>query len=99
MECLVTWFMVMILREFGVNPLRIKVRNVEILEMDGMWSIYGVRTQGIRGYGGGSWWREFLFIPDTAITKAGTKLLHRAYFSYSWDTLGISTLKAIAAYT
>ncbi|GJS44483.1 retrovirus-related pol polyprotein from transposon TNT 1-94 [Tanacetum coccineum] len=42
----------------------------------------------------------FLFIPDTAITKAGTKLLlHRAYFSCSWDTLGISTLKASAADT
>nr|GEY67286.1 hypothetical protein [Tanacetum cinerariifolium] len=37
---------------------------------------------------------------DTAITKAGTKLLlHRAYFSCSWDTLGISTLKASAADT
>ncbi|GKA15241.1 hypothetical protein Tco_0694988 [Tanacetum coccineum] len=44
MECLVTRFMVMILREFGVNSLRIKVRNVEILEMDGRWSRYGVRT-------------------------------------------------------
>nr|GEV53062.1 hypothetical protein [Tanacetum cinerariifolium] len=33
---------------------------------------------------------------ETAITKAGTKLLlHEAYFSCSWDTLGISTLKAI----
>ncbi|GJX54424.1 putative ribonuclease H-like domain-containing protein [Tanacetum coccineum] len=30
----------------------------------------------------------------TAITKVGTKLLlHRAYFSCSWDTLGISTLR------
>nr|GFC45078.1 hypothetical protein [Tanacetum cinerariifolium] len=37
---------------------------------------------------------------DTAITKAGTRLLlHRAYFSCSWDTLGISTLKASAADT
>ncbi|GJT69931.1 hypothetical protein Tco_1029217 [Tanacetum coccineum] len=37
---------------------------------------------------------------DTAIIKAGTKLLlHRAYFSCSWDTLGISTLKASAADT
>ncbi|GKA29296.1 hypothetical protein Tco_0715541 [Tanacetum coccineum] len=37
---------------------------------------------------------------DTAITKAGTKLLlHRAYFSCSWDTLEISTLKASAADT
>ncbi|GKB17982.1 zinc finger, CCHC-type containing protein [Tanacetum coccineum] len=37
---------------------------------------------------------------DTAITKAGTKLLlHRAYFSCSCDTLGISTLKASAADT
>ncbi|GJX60228.1 ribonuclease H-like domain-containing protein [Tanacetum coccineum] len=39
----------------------------------------------------------FLFILDTAITKAGIKLLpHRAHFSCSWDTLGISTLKASA---
>ncbi|GJV81536.1 putative reverse transcriptase domain-containing protein [Tanacetum coccineum] len=38
---------------------------------------------------------RFLFIPDTAITKTGTKLLHRAYFSCSWDTLGISTLKEV----
>ncbi|GJR37379.1 retrovirus-related pol polyprotein from transposon TNT 1-94 [Tanacetum coccineum] len=45
MECLVTRFMVMILREFGVNPLRIKVRNVDILERDGRWSRYGVRTE------------------------------------------------------
>ncbi|GJY97834.1 hypothetical protein Tco_0514744 [Tanacetum coccineum] len=37
---------------------------------------------------------------DTAITKAGTKLLlHSAHFSCSWDTLGISTLKASAADT
>ncbi|GJX01036.1 hypothetical protein Tco_0184949 [Tanacetum coccineum] len=37
---------------------------------------------------------KIVFIPDTAITKADTKLLlHRAYFSCSWDTLGISTLK------
>nr|GEV95945.1 hypothetical protein [Tanacetum cinerariifolium] len=37
---------------------------------------------------------------DTAIAKADTKLLlHRAYFSFSWDTLGISTLKASAADT
>ncbi|GJY51622.1 hypothetical protein Tco_0442469 [Tanacetum coccineum] len=36
----------------------------------------------------------------TAITKAGTKLLlDRAHFSCSWDTLGISTLKASAADT
>ncbi|GJT90064.1 hypothetical protein Tco_1078909 [Tanacetum coccineum] len=36
----------------------------------------------------------------TAITKAGTKLLlHRVHFSCSWDTLGISTLKASAADT
>ncbi|GJV57238.1 hypothetical protein Tco_1458243 [Tanacetum coccineum] len=43
---------------------------------------------------------EFLFIPDTVITKAGTKLLlQRAHFSCSWDTLGISTLKASAADT
>ncbi|GJQ90523.1 retrovirus-related pol polyprotein from transposon TNT 1-94 [Tanacetum coccineum] len=36
----------------------------------------------------------------TAITKAGTKLLlHRAHFSCSWDTLGISTLKASSADT
>ncbi|GJT22593.1 hypothetical protein Tco_0892530 [Tanacetum coccineum] len=39
-------------------------------------------------------------IKDTAITKAGTKLLlHRAHFSGSWDTLGISTLKASATDT
>ncbi|GJW06251.1 ribonuclease H-like domain-containing protein [Tanacetum coccineum] len=39
----------------------------------------------------------FLFILDTAITKAGIKLLpHRAHFSCSWDTVGISTLKASA---
>ncbi|GJZ69082.1 hypothetical protein Tco_0632632 [Tanacetum coccineum] len=39
-------------------------------------------------------------ILNTAITKAGTKLLlHRAHFSCSWDTLGISTLKASAADT
>ncbi|GJY49485.1 hypothetical protein Tco_0439441 [Tanacetum coccineum] len=40
--------------------------------------------------------------PDvyTAITKAGIKLLlHSAHFSCSWDTLGISTLKASAADT
>ncbi|GJX76061.1 hypothetical protein Tco_0322872 [Tanacetum coccineum] len=43
---------------------------------------------------------RFLFIPDTVITKAGTKLLlQRAHFSCSWDTLGISTLKASAADT
>ncbi|GJZ09915.1 hypothetical protein Tco_0544198 [Tanacetum coccineum] len=37
---------------------------------------------------------------NIAITKAGTKLLlHRAHFSCSWDTLGISTLKASAADT
>ncbi|GJZ53616.1 hypothetical protein Tco_0608501 [Tanacetum coccineum] len=37
---------------------------------------------------------------DTAITKAGIKLLlHRAHFSCSWDILGISTLKASAADT
>ncbi|GJS52418.1 hypothetical protein Tco_0625780 [Tanacetum coccineum] len=37
---------------------------------------------------------------NTAITKAGTKLLlHSAHFSCSWDTLGISTLKASAADT
>ncbi|GJY96155.1 hypothetical protein Tco_0512516 [Tanacetum coccineum] len=37
---------------------------------------------------------------DTAITKAGTKLLlHRAHFSCSCDTLRISTLKASAADT
>ncbi|GKB33173.1 hypothetical protein Tco_0872574 [Tanacetum coccineum] len=53
MECLVTRFMVVILGGFGVNPLRIKVINVYVLEMDGMWSRYGVRTLGIRGYGGG----------------------------------------------
>ncbi|GJZ80583.1 hypothetical protein Tco_0645577 [Tanacetum coccineum] len=69
MECLVTRFtvmilrefgvntrfMVMILREFGVNPPRIKVISVKVMEMDGMWSIYGVRTQAIYGYSGGSW--------------------------------------------
>ncbi|GKA44574.1 hypothetical protein Tco_0737298 [Tanacetum coccineum] len=43
---------------------------------------------------------RFLFIPNNAITKAGTKLLlHRAHFSCSWDTSGISTLKASAADT
>ncbi|GJR11042.1 hypothetical protein Tco_0793694 [Tanacetum coccineum] len=37
---------------------------------------------------------------DTAITKAGTKLLlHQAHFSCSWDTLGISILKASATDT
>ncbi|GJU64942.1 hypothetical protein Tco_1246777 [Tanacetum coccineum] len=37
---------------------------------------------------------------DAMITKAGTKLLlHRAHFSCSWDTLGISTLKASAVDT
>ncbi|GJU80716.1 hypothetical protein Tco_1283081 [Tanacetum coccineum] len=34
MECLVTRFMVMILREFGVNPPRIKVISVKVMEMD-----------------------------------------------------------------
>ncbi|GKE95313.1 hypothetical protein Tco_1580168, partial [Tanacetum coccineum] len=53
MECLVTRFMVVILGVFGVNPLRIKVRNVLVLEMNGIWSRYGVRTLGIYGYGGG----------------------------------------------
>ncbi|GJW67553.1 hypothetical protein Tco_0121977, partial [Tanacetum coccineum] len=53
MECLVTRFMVMILREFGVNPLRIKVRNVEILEMDGRGSVQlgDNRECKIRGIG------------------------------------------------
>ncbi|GJW12052.1 hypothetical protein Tco_1577879 [Tanacetum coccineum] len=37
MECLVTRFMVMILREFGVNPLRIKVESVLIMEIDGVF--------------------------------------------------------------
>ncbi|GKE58071.1 hypothetical protein Tco_1497256 [Tanacetum coccineum] len=37
---------------------------------------------------------------DTAITKAGTKLLlHRAHFPCSRDTLGISILKVSAAAT
>ncbi|GKC96557.1 F-box associated domain containing protein [Tanacetum coccineum] len=41
------------------------------------------------------WLRNLL---HTAITKAGIKLLlHRAQFSCSWDTLGISTLKASVA--
>ncbi|GJV61978.1 hypothetical protein Tco_1468078 [Tanacetum coccineum] len=50
-------------------------------------------------------WRKMIFgfrllENDTAITKAGTKLLlHRAHFSCSWDILGISTLKASAADT
>ncbi|GJU07513.1 hypothetical protein Tco_1123943 [Tanacetum coccineum] len=35
MECLVTRFMVMILREFGVNSPRIKVISVKVMEMDG----------------------------------------------------------------
>ncbi|GKA38408.1 DNA helicase [Tanacetum coccineum] len=40
------------------------------------------------------------YLKDTVITKAGVKLLlHQAYFSCSWDTLGISTLKASAADT
>ncbi|GJY75479.1 hypothetical protein Tco_0480595 [Tanacetum coccineum] len=34
MECLVTRFMVMILREFGVNPPRIKVISVKVKEID-----------------------------------------------------------------
>ncbi|GJX47481.1 hypothetical protein Tco_0272671 [Tanacetum coccineum] len=46
---------------------------------------------------------KVMFEPDienTAITKAGTKLLlHRVHFSCSLDTLGISTLKASAADT
>ncbi|GKB92170.1 hypothetical protein Tco_0964442, partial [Tanacetum coccineum] len=42
--------------EFDVNPLRIKVRSVKILEMDDMYARYGVRTLEIRGYGGGLWW-------------------------------------------
>ncbi|GKC92521.1 probable acyl-CoA dehydrogenase IBR3 isoform X2 [Tanacetum coccineum] len=46
--------MVVILGGFGVIPLRIKVRNVYVLEMDCMWFRYGVRTLEIRGYGGDS---------------------------------------------
>ncbi|GJW53056.1 putative reverse transcriptase domain-containing protein [Tanacetum coccineum] len=53
MECLVNRFMVMILREFGVNPLRIKVGSVKVLEMDGMWSRYGGGLVVFHGYGGG----------------------------------------------
>ncbi|GJY45422.1 hypothetical protein Tco_0434485 [Tanacetum coccineum] len=53
MECLVTRFIVMILREFGVNPLRIKVESVYILEIDGMWSRYGGGSVVFCGYGGG----------------------------------------------
>ncbi|GJT05785.1 hypothetical protein Tco_0840247 [Tanacetum coccineum] len=34
MECLVKRLMVMILREFGVNPLRIKMISVKVMEMD-----------------------------------------------------------------
>ncbi|GJZ22417.1 hypothetical protein Tco_0559456 [Tanacetum coccineum] len=34
MECLVKRFMVMILREFGVNPPRIKVISFKVIEMD-----------------------------------------------------------------
>ncbi|GJV87238.1 hypothetical protein Tco_1531176 [Tanacetum coccineum] len=34
MECLVTRFIVIILREFGVNPPRIKVISVKVMEMD-----------------------------------------------------------------
>ncbi|GJV48438.1 hypothetical protein Tco_1438650 [Tanacetum coccineum] len=41
MECLLKRFMVMILREFGMNPLRIKMGSVKVLEMDRMWSRYG----------------------------------------------------------
>ncbi|GJU17572.1 hypothetical protein Tco_1145538 [Tanacetum coccineum] len=49
MECLVTRFMVVILGEFSVNPLRIKVRSVKILEMDDIcseWPTYGWREDG-----------------------------------------------------
>ncbi|GKB36445.1 hypothetical protein Tco_0881387 [Tanacetum coccineum] len=53
MKCTVTRFMVVILRGFGVNPLRIKVGNVLVLEIDGVWSRHGVRTLRFRGYGGG----------------------------------------------
>ncbi|GJY71919.1 hypothetical protein Tco_0475622 [Tanacetum coccineum] len=53
MECLVTRFMVMNFGEFGVNPQRIKVESVYILEMDGMWSRYGGGSVAYRGYGGG----------------------------------------------
>ncbi|GJT23378.1 hypothetical protein Tco_0893315 [Tanacetum coccineum] len=58
MECLVTRFIVLILGGFGVNPLRIKVESVLILEVDGMWSRYDVRTLGIHGYSGVSQWRH-----------------------------------------
>ncbi|GJX10747.1 hypothetical protein Tco_0200606 [Tanacetum coccineum] len=44
MECLVARFIVMILREFGVNSPRIKVISVKVLEMDRIWSRYGGRS-------------------------------------------------------
>ncbi|GJW32917.1 retrovirus-related pol polyprotein from transposon TNT 1-94, partial [Tanacetum coccineum] len=50
MECLVTRFMVMILREFGVNPLRIKVISVKLMEMDDMKAIYGLHRQKALDY-------------------------------------------------
>nr|GEW13552.1 hypothetical protein [Tanacetum cinerariifolium] len=55
----------------------------------------GESLENVVQSGGGDVVLRSVWILDTAITKAGTKLLlYRAYFSCSWDTSGISTLKS-----
>ncbi|GKC77328.1 hypothetical protein Tco_1128102 [Tanacetum coccineum] len=51
MECLVKRFMVMILREFGVNPPRIKVISVKVIEMDGKHDLNKVVREHLENNG------------------------------------------------